>query len=459
MGEATPTVSPGAAVPDGQRAALGSVLKTIGLTVIAATVLPIAHNAWLGHWGSVLSLLSADVGLAAALALNRVGRLAPAIVLAVVTLQACATALIAFGGEGVHDVSMMIFPATLVVAGLLLGTRGLAWTTAATIAAVTTLGLAERAGWMVTSLSGHTNERTLLDAAIVLAVTAVAVGLLAGSLKTSLQRAHDNERRLAAANAELLERARELAASEAELRQAQKMEVVGRLASGIAHDFNNVLMAIRSSAAVAARDLVEGSRAGRCLAEIDNASEHAAALTRRLLALARQQEGEPKRVDLPRLLGELRPLLEWLLGSQVPLEITTPDVPAVVEVDPLQIEQVLINLAMNARDAMPRGGRVALEVACVELDAAAAAAAATAPGAHVALTVADTGCGMSQAVRARAFDPFFTTKEHGTGLGLSIVSGAVRRSGGVIAVESQPGRGAMFRILLPRAEGDATATS
>jgi len=229
------------------------------------------------------------------------------------------------------------------------------------------------------------------------------------------------------------------------------MEAVGRLAGGIAHDFNNVLMVIRSSAAVAQRDAAPGSRTARCLDEIDQASERAAALTRQLLAFGRKQAISPKLVDLGALVAGLRPMLARILGDPVTLEIVPPPVPALAQVDPVQTEQVLLNLALNARDAMPRGGRVAIAVASAELDAACAAAEGVSPGPHVILTVADSGCGMSEDVRQRVFEPFFTTKEQGTGLGLSMVYGAVKQNRGAVHVESQTGRGTTFRIVLPSA--------
>jgi signal transduction histidine kinase len=440
-----------AAAAGEERARLARLLDAIGRTIMVGAALPILHNAWIGNRGSALALVAAEVGVATALLLNRRGRRTAAIRVMVGTLQVCAAGLVALGGQGFHDIAIMIFPATLVVAGLLLDTRAFAWTTAATVLFVVSVGLGEALGLWVNPLSRYTNVRNLLDAAIVLTVTAVAVGLLASSLKASLVRARENELRLADANAELVERARQLAASESELRQAQKMEAVGRLAGGIAHDFNNVLMVVRASAALARRDVDEATRAGRCLAEIEQAAERAAALTRQLLAFGRRHEGTPRRVDLGRLVADLRPMLTRIVGDAVEVEIRPRAGAACVEIDPVRAEQALLNLAMNARDAMPAGGRLSLTVARQDLDVEGARALALPAGPYVALTVEDTGCGMPEDVRERVFEPFFTTKEHGTGLGLSMVYSAVKQAGGAIRLDSAPGRGSTFSILLPQA--------
>jgi PAS domain S-box-containing protein len=242
---------------------------------------------------------------------------------------------------------------------------------------------------------------------------------------------------------------------EEQLWQAQKMEAVGRLAGGMAHDFNNVLMIVRSSVAVAARDAEAGSRTARCLAEIDDAAGRAGALTRQLLAFGRKQEVAPRRLDLNELVCGLRPMLTRAVGGGIRLQITPCPAAAYVEVDAAQTEHVLINLAVNARDAMPDGGELALSISTVELPGARAATEGVAPGRYAALDVADTGCGMPHDVLEHAFEPFFTTKVHGTGLGLAMVYGAVKQSRGSIRIDSQPGRGTTFHVLLPCAEGES----
>jgi two-component system cell cycle sensor histidine kinase/response regulator CckA len=236
---------------------------------------------------------------------------------------------------------------------------------------------------------------------------------------------------------------------EDQLRHSQKMEAVGRLAGGIAHDFNNLLMVIMGHGELLRRGLEAEDPRLRKVQAIMGASERAARLVRQLLAFSRKQVMEPQVLDLNDLVADTARMLQPLLGEDVTV-VTRLD-PALdrVRVDPAQIDQVLMNLAVNARDAMPRGGTLFLETANVEAGAPGSAA----PGRQVALTVRDTGLGMDERTRAHLFEPFFTTKaaSGGTGLGLSMVYGIVQQSGGQIAVESEPGRGTSFRILLPRA--------
>jgi two-component system cell cycle sensor histidine kinase/response regulator CckA len=238
---------------------------------------------------------------------------------------------------------------------------------------------------------------------------------------------------------------------EEQLRQSQKMEAVGRLAGGIAHDFNNLLMVIMGHGELLRRSLDANDPRLRKVQHVMGASERAARLVRQLLAFSRKQVLEPQVVDLNALVSDTARMLRPILGEDV-LVVTELD-PALgrVRVDPAQIEQVLMNLAVNARDAMPSGGTITLETAEVSLPAS----GETPPVRHVALTVRDTGQGMDDKTRAQAFEPFFTTKSGsgGTGLGLSTVYGIVQQSGGHIAVESAPGKGSCFRILLPRADG------
>jgi PAS domain S-box-containing protein len=237
---------------------------------------------------------------------------------------------------------------------------------------------------------------------------------------------------------------------EDQLRHSQKMEAVGRLAGGIAHDFNNLLMVILGHGELLRRGLEAEDPRLRKVQAIMGASERAARLVRQLLAFSRKQVMEPQVLDLNDLVADTARMLQPLLGEDVTV-VTRLD-PALdhVRVDPAQIDQVLMNLAVNARDAMPRGGTLFLETANVEAGAPGSAA----PGRQVALTVRDTGLGMDERTRAHLFEPFFTTKaaSGGIGLGLSMVYGIVQQSGGQIAVESEPGRGSSFRILLPRAE-------
>jgi len=233
------------------------------------------------------------------------------------------------------------------------------------------------------------------------------------------------------------------------------MEGIGRLAGGIAHDFNNLLTAILGHAEMARTDVAEGDPAQSNIAEITRAAQRAADLTRQLLAFARRQIIEPKIVDLNSLVLNVDKMLRRLLGEDVEL-ITVPD-PSLwrVRIDPGQFEQVLVNLAVNARDAMPGGGRLLIETSNVFLDADFARHHATVqPGPHVLLSVTDTGTGMDQEVLAHIFEPFFTTKEvgKGTGLGLATCYGIVKQNRGSIWVYSEKGIGTTFKIYLPRAE-------
>ncbi|HUL80367.1 MAG TPA: ATP-binding protein [Vicinamibacteria bacterium] len=236
---------------------------------------------------------------------------------------------------------------------------------------------------------------------------------------------------------------------EEQLRQAQKMEAVGRLAGGIAHDFNNLLMVIMGHGELLRRSLEADDPRLKKLQHVMAASEKAARLVRQLLAFSRKQVLEPQVVDLNALVSDTARMLRPLLGEDVHVVADLRSVRGQVRVDPAQIDQVLVNLAVNARDAMPGGGTLSLETEDVEGP----------QGRAVALTVRDTGLGMDDRIRAQAFEPFFTTKgaSGGTGLGLSMVYGIVQQSGGQIEVRSEPGQGASFRILLPRADGPGPA--
>jgi PAS domain S-box-containing protein len=255
---------------------------------------------------------------------------------------------------------------------------------------------------------------------------------------------------------------REREDAEAALRQSQKMEAVGQLTGGIAHDFNNLLTIISGNVDTARRALAsnETARVGRALANALQGAERAATLTQRLLAFSRRQPLAPKPIDADRLVAGMSDLLNRALGETIQLEVVSTPGLWRTEADPNQLENAILNLAVNARDAMPKGGKLTIETANANLDKQYSAThAEVAPGDYVVIAVTDTGLGMSRETLARVFDPFFTTKEvgKGTGLGLSMVYGFVKQSGGHVKIYSEPGEGTTVRIYLPRMLRDGEA--
>jgi signal transduction histidine kinase/CheY-like chemotaxis protein len=280
-------------------------------------------------------------------------------------------------------------------------------------------------------------------------VTAFALEAAAAWWKTGLVR--DLEESLA-----------ELRRTQEQLIHAQKMEAIGRLAGGISHDFNNLLTVISGYADLLADSLSSDPAALADLGEIRGAIKRAAALTGRLLAFSRKQLLRPEVFDLNSVVAASEKLLRPLIGEDIELVLALTPSPGSIRADPNQIGQVIINLAVNARDAMPSGGRLCLETAAVELSPDDPAAGSDlGPGSWVVLTVRDTGHGMSDEVKDHMFEPFFTTKENGkgTGLGLSTVYGIVSQTGGAIRVASVPGQGTTFTIYLPRVSGSAVLAS
>jgi signal transduction histidine kinase/CheY-like chemotaxis protein len=245
---------------------------------------------------------------------------------------------------------------------------------------------------------------------------------------------------------------------EEQLIQSQKMETVGKLAGGIAHEFNSILTAILGQSELLLGDLPPGSPLIQNAAEIGKAANRAATLTRQLLAFGRKQFLQPEALDLNRIIADMESVFQHLMGADVDTQI----VPAIdlreVKADAGQIEQVIMNMVINARDAMPNGGKLTLETANVSFDADSLGRyPELKPGDYVMLAITDTGTGMSEAVKARVFEPFFTTKGvgEGTGLGLSTCYGIVKQSGGHISVYSEQGRGTTFKIYLPQVEAPA----
>jgi two-component system, cell cycle sensor histidine kinase and response regulator CckA len=239
---------------------------------------------------------------------------------------------------------------------------------------------------------------------------------------------------------------------EEQLRQSQKMEAVGRLAGGVAHDFNNLLTVITGYSQMSMEETAPGSSLHEHAQQVYEASQRAAALTRQLLAFSRQQVLQPQVVSLNKILESMQKMLSRLIGEDIRVRTICSKELALVKVDPAQIEQVILNLSINARDAMPKGGQLTLETDRAELDESYTKDHPwVKPGVYMRLTVSDNGVGMDEKTQARIFEPFFTTKEtgKGTGLGLSMVYGVVKQSGGHIMVYSEPGHGTTFKLYFP----------
>jgi PAS domain S-box-containing protein len=245
---------------------------------------------------------------------------------------------------------------------------------------------------------------------------------------------------------------------EAQLRQSQKMDAMGQLAGGVAHDFNNLLTVINGWCETLASDSSADRRSA--IKQIGGAAARGATLTAQLLAFARKAEVSPRAVDLNEAIADVTKMLERVIGEHIALELIPDPQRQFVRIDRGQLDQVLVNLAVNARDAMPRGGRLTIGTAPCAVNATDAQRYTVEPGAYVRLRVSDTGVGMSPELSARIFEPFFTTKgEKGTGLGLATVYGIVRQASGGIIVQSRPGEGTTFSILLPVAAEEPEAAA
>jgi nitrogen-specific signal transduction histidine kinase len=246
---------------------------------------------------------------------------------------------------------------------------------------------------------------------------------------------------------------------EEQFRQAQKMEAVGRLAGGVAHDFNNILMVITAYSEIMRDKLSPEDELQMSVAQVKKAADRAASLTQQLLAFSRKQVLLPRIIDLNIVVEDSLKMIRRLIGEDIELNVSLGKPLWAVKADPGQIVQVLMNLCVNARDAMPHGGELEIQTKNVSFDIEAVKErSALVPGNYAALVVSDTGTGMTKEVQSRLFEPFFTTKEsgRGTGLGLSTVFGIVKQSGGYIWVDSEPGRGSSFTIYMPAVDAPVT---
>jgi signal transduction histidine kinase/ActR/RegA family two-component response regulator len=338
-------------------------------------------------------------------------------------------------------------PVVVLFAGLLCG-----WRAAVVFAGVALVATAAVLGMYLRGVLEPVAQATPVSN---FTLTVGLVVLVAAFLSLSLKQLHEAIA-AAEASADAARRSeRRLADVVRELREVHHLESLGRLAGGVAHDFNNLLQVIIGNAEILGVSRDQTPAAKRSIAQIMSASERAAGLIRQLLAFARRQVLEPRVLVLDAVLGEVEPLLRRLLPEDVELRVSAGAGEARVRADPSQLEQVIINLVVNARDAMPAGGRLTLETTHVDVDGGYVARhPEIAPGPYAALIVTDTGVGMGPETLERIFEPFFTTKADGTGtgLGLATVHGVVRQHGGHIIVYSEPDRGASFKVLLPLCE-------
>ena len=334
----------------------------------------------------------------------------------------------------------------LAMVALLLGRRDL-WATCAAFGAAAVLGAARDAGWLGGSPQPTLMPtRPLLSTLVLFLLAALLLDRLVGSLRSALAEALRGNQAL-----------REREQMREQLRQAQKMEAIGRLAGGVAHDFNNVLTSILGTASLAAEGLPPDHPARADLDQVQADGQRAAELTRQLLLFARKEVVTPRLVRVDERVGAMARMLHRVLGERVLLETHLAAGEATVRVDPAQLEQVVLNLAVNARDAMPAGGRLLVATATRGPGEDGLPRGLAGPGRWVVLSVRDEGAGISADVLPRIFEPFFTTKgpEQGTGLGLATCHGIVTQAGGEILVESQPGVGTCFHVCLPEAFGEA----
>jgi two-component system cell cycle sensor histidine kinase/response regulator CckA len=549
--------------PDEELSRATRVVYGLGIAIVVALMPAIAHNMAAGDRWAVLALLVEAALTLGCLLLNHRGAVRLASHLLALSVVGLAATLQLVGRQGVHDVSVLIYPGAMLVAGALFDRR---WFVPFALLVMSTFAILyglELTGVIVHEMSRHAELRLLVDAETILAVSALGVGMLMGSLRRSTAQAHSavasareseelyrslfesvNEAifvhdvrtgRICDANARAcqvsgysIEELRRLSVGdmssnapgfteadavrrttlaaqgqpqlfewqsrtrdgrvswtevsaraamirgeprimvsvrdiderkrlEGQLRQAQKLESVGRLAGGIAHDFNNLLTCVLGNVDLGMMVTSAGHPVRDNLEEIRQAGRRAAELTSQLLAFSRKQPIAPIALDVRSAIGSLDRMLRRLLGENITLSTEVAAATGIIRVDPGQVEQILVNLAVNARDAMPSGGRLDITADNQDVDQGFVAAHPEARvGRFVRLSVADTGLGMSDEVKGCAFEPFFTTKPpgQGTGLGLAMVLGAMEQNGGFIVLTSRRGHGSRFDLYFPRHFGE-----
>jgi signal transduction histidine kinase/ActR/RegA family two-component response regulator len=419
-------------------------LATIAFPVIAIQAVTLSQLFWMGVMVALYLLLSVVTFI----------RRLPYFVRALGLLTALGSvALLGFARVGYQVGPGTGSALVVILSGLLLGRGAMIGAFVLTLGTIPTVGLYTQASGG-SFLASHVNDPMLLSnwwrvAAVYglfTGVLAAAVSFVVDHIERLLSQRTEAHDRLQAAS--LLKQEAENARDDAQrtILQMQKLEALGRLAGGVAHDFNNALVVILGYADMLRSRARQDPELQRGLTEIVTAGNHAAGLTRQLLSFGRRAVSVPRALSPAQLFSDVQGMVRRVLPENIQLRLQSDDDPSAIFADPGDLQQVLLNLCINARDAMPEGGELTLESRRI----AAPSGGPLPPGDWIAITVKDTGCGMDEHTRARAFEPFFTTKgDRGTGLGLSMVYGIIGQNGGRVLLESEPGQGALFTLLLP----------
>jgi signal transduction histidine kinase len=422
-------------------------LNTIALAALAVTILYSLASVVLSSWVALTWSIPRLFLIFVVLYLLRSRKVKIACWVALSGAWSIQFAVAATGG-GVRTPGFGGMIIIVLVAGLLLGQRAAFAVAALSISSGLVLVFAEASGVLPPPPEQYRPGVVWAAQAVWFVLAGVLLHLATSSINDALGRARSE-----LAERKQIEQA--LLRAEEQLRQSQKMEAVGRLASGVAHDFNNLLTPVIGHSQFVLDGLDPGDPIRKNLEEIRRAADRAASLTRQLLALSRKQVLQPKVVNINSVVSDMEEMLRRLVGEDLDVIVTMEPHIGPVRADPSQLQQVIMNLVVNARDAMPRGGSLAISTANVSFDDASQTPPGIAPGVYVELIISDTGCGMDSETQSRIFEPFFTTKGHGTGLGLSTVYGIVKQNVGHIQVHSEPGRGSTFSVYLPRLSHEA----